>query len=176
MGYSIFLLLQAGSETFNSITKSYYKGVAGVLIVFDMTHKKTFEHIQKWLNDVKESGNPISFLLIGNKNDMELHREVDKDEASNFAEENKMLYLETSAKTGENVVKAFETIAMDIYKKVENGIIDITSDNSGVKLGTEINSIKLSSYGQDSNNNKCCQFFYIIYFCSNHINLTAFND
>lgn len=62
----------AGSETFKSITRTYYKGVAGALIVFDITRKETFSHALGWLEEIKEHGSEsISVILVGNKSDDE---------------------------------------------------------------------------------------------------------
>eukprot|EP00826_Nyctotherus_ovalis_P040341 TRINITY_DN3971_c0_g1_i11.p3 TRINITY_DN3971_c0_g1~~TRINITY_DN3971_c0_g1_i11.p3 ORF type:complete len:103 (+),score=25.95 TRINITY_DN3971_c0_g1_i11:464-772(+) len=76
-------------------------------------------------------------MLVGNKSDIE-EREVSTETAQNFAKLNGMEYIETSAKTGTNVKEAFDEMTKAIYLKVKNGIIDVTQESSGVKLGTEV--------------------------------------
>eukprot|EP00826_Nyctotherus_ovalis_P040343 TRINITY_DN3971_c0_g1_i6.p1 TRINITY_DN3971_c0_g1~~TRINITY_DN3971_c0_g1_i6.p1 ORF type:complete len:217 (+),score=56.14 TRINITY_DN3971_c0_g1_i6:40-690(+) len=128
----------AGSETFKSITRSYYKGVAGALLVFDLSHAESFKHVEEWIQEVKEVASAsITLMLVGNKSDIE-EREVSTETAQNFAKLNGMEYIETSAKTGTNVKEAFDEMTKAIYLKVKNGIIDVTQESSGVKLGTEV--------------------------------------
>lgn len=71
MGHSTYLLIQAGQESFKSITRSYYRNAIGAVVVYDVTSRESFNHIQKWIEEVKESGNEvIQFILVGNKCDL----------------------------------------------------------------------------------------------------------
>ncbi|PKI83467.1 hypothetical protein MVES_002473 [Malassezia vespertilionis] len=103
----------AGSEQFRSITRSYYKGAAGCLIVFDVTERATFEHIPVWLRDVREQAQEnVSIALVGNMTDCATdERAVSLAEAMGFANEHGLLYRETSAKTGENVLEVFSAVS-----------------------------------------------------------------
>ena len=93
----------AGQEAFQAITRTYYKGAIGALLVYDITRKETFDHITKWLNEVKLNGyKDICCILIGNKKDLEDQRQVKYEEGKKLAEDNNLLFLETSAKTAEN--------------------------------------------------------------------------
>ena len=90
----------AGQESFRSITRSYYRGAAGALLVYDVTRRDTFEHLASWLEDAKQHANPnMTIMLVGNKADLEHRRAVAKEEGAAFAEEHGLLFLETSAKT-----------------------------------------------------------------------------
>jgi Ras-related protein Rab-2A len=63
---------QAGQESFRSITRSYYRGAAGALLVYDITRRETFNHLSRWLEEARQHGNPdMVIMLIGNKSDME---------------------------------------------------------------------------------------------------------
>lgn len=94
----------AGQESFKSITRSYYRGAAGALLVYDITRKETFNHLTSWLEEVRQNGNPdIMFMLIGNKADLDSRRQVSTEEGERFAKENGLIFLETSAKTSFNV-------------------------------------------------------------------------
>merc|ERR1712000_602867 len=94
----------AGQESFRSITRSYYRGAAGALLVYDITRRETFEHLQSWLEDCRRYSNQnIVIMLIGNKCDLGNKRAVSKEEGEAFASKNGLTFLETSAKTAENV-------------------------------------------------------------------------
>ena len=113
----------AGQEKFRSITRSYYRGAAGCLLVYDITRRETFEHVTSWLDDCRKySSKDIVIMLIGNKSDLEDARQVSTDEAQKFADEHGMAFLETSAKTAANVESAFVDSANKIYEKVESGV------------------------------------------------------
>uniref|UniRef100_A0A7S1M4V2 Uncharacterized protein n=1 Tax=Neobodo designis TaxID=312471 RepID=A0A7S1M4V2_NEODS len=115
----------AGQESFRSITRSYYRGATGTLLVFDVTRRETFEHVASWLHDAQEHSNlPMAILLIGNKSDLADQREVSAEEAASFAHEKGLAYLETSAKTSANVEKAFLDTARAILAKIRSGELD----------------------------------------------------
>lgn len=82
----------AGQERFRSVTRSYYRGAAGALLVYDTTTRDSFNVLTNWLNDARSLASPhIVILLVGNKKDLEEDREVTFLEASNFAQENGLL-------------------------------------------------------------------------------------
>jgi len=115
----------AGQEKFRSITRSYYRGAAGALLVYDITRRETFDHLTTWLEDCRKYSNSnIVIMLIGNKCDLENKRQVTKEEGAAFAKENSLLFLETSAKTAENVEQAFINTATYIYETTQEGDID----------------------------------------------------
>ena len=115
----------AGQESFRSITRSYYRGACGALLVFDVTNRESFEHLQGWLDDARANCNtPITVMLVGNKCDLESKRQVSKEEASAFAREMDLVYIETSAKTAHNVDEAFTGTAKSIMDKVTRGELD----------------------------------------------------
>jgi len=110
----------AGQEKFRSITRSYYRGAAGCLLVYDITRRETFEHLVSWLEDCRKYSNQnITIMLIGNKCDMESKRAVSRQEGEDFARKNNLTFLETSAKTAENVEQSFLESARRIYQTTE---------------------------------------------------------
>mmetsp|Transcript_22028 Transcript_22028/g.32748 ORF Transcript_22028/g.32748 Transcript_22028/m.32748 type:complete len:207 (+) Transcript_22028:887-1507(+) len=118
----------AGQEKFRSITRSYYRGASGALLVYDITRRDTFEHLTSWLDDCKQFSNEnIVIMLIGNKCDLESQRVVSTEEGQQFAAEHNLTFLETSAKTAENVEKAFLSSARTIYEVTEENAIDWNS-------------------------------------------------
>jgi Ras-related protein Rab-2A len=131
----------AGQETYKSVTRSYFRGASGALLVFDLCRKQTFQHVTDWLNDLRQIAEPdIVIVLVGNKADLahpdaeENKREVTREEAEEWARRNGVLeYVETSAKSGENVEKAFMRVAERIYQNIQAGKYDLNDRRSGVK-------------------------------------------
>jgi small GTP-binding protein len=108
----------AGQERFRSIAKAYYRNAVGVILVFDITDRKSFDDLSSWLNDVHTLCDPNAVIqLIGNKTDLHGRRVVTLTEAENFASNHRMQYLETSAKVGENVRDAFQRVATSIMTR-----------------------------------------------------------
>jgi Ras-related protein Rab-2A len=114
-----------GQESFRSMTRSYYRGASGILLVFDVTRRETFEHVGTWLHEAQEHSNlPMSVLLIGNKCDLADQREVSTEEATAYARERGLAYMETSAKTAQNVERAFLDTAHSIIGKIRRSELD----------------------------------------------------
>ncbi|GLD58327.1 ras-related protein Rab-4A [Lates japonicus] len=115
----------AGQERFRSVTRSYYRGAAGALLVYDITSRETYNALTTWLSDARMlASQNIVIILCGNKKDLDTDREVTFLEASRFAQENELMFLETSALTGENVEEAFVQCARKILNKIESGELD----------------------------------------------------
>ncbi|TFG98379.1 GTP-binding protein, partial [Candidatus Thorarchaeota archaeon] len=101
----------AGQARFKAVRKMYYSGAAGIIIVFDVTRRRSFTELSKWIQEADESiGGRVPILLVGNKTDLP-DRAVPADEAKKWAEDNGFLYLESSAKTGEGVADMFTVLA-----------------------------------------------------------------
>jgi len=133
----------AGQERFRSVTRSYYRGAAGTILVYDVTNRESFNHVSSWLNDARALANPdIAIVLVGNKIDLASEREVTFLEASRFAQENDLMFLETSALTGEGVQEVFLKCARTIITKIESGQIDPESMNAGVQTGSRKPGLK----------------------------------
>jgi len=119
----------AGTESFRSITRSYYRGAAGCLLVYDVTSRASFANISTWLADVREHADPgLTCILVGNKVDLcedgGRERQVTAEEGEAFAKEHDLLFVESSAKSGQNVELAFFTASRDILNKVKRGVFD----------------------------------------------------
>lgn len=111
----------AGQEKYNVIRSMYFQGCVGALLVYDVTRFTTFESINsKWLKDfkkyVKKEG---TYIVIGNKIDLKDERVVSTEDGKKYAEDiNASDFVETSAKYGENVEKAFENLVFQILKRL----------------------------------------------------------
>jgi len=148
----------AGQESFRSITRSYYRGAAGALLVYDITRRDTFQHLGRWLEEARQNGNQnMTIMLIGNKCDLEHKREVTPEDGAKFAQENGLLFMETSAKTAFNVEEAFVKPAQDIYEKIQRGIYDVSNDANGIKVGVNQNlTTQAGPRDANSNTQGCC--------------------
>ncbi len=97
--------------------------------MFDITKRSSFAHLQSWLEEVRKQGSEgISVLVVGNKADLAADREVSREEAEAFARANSLKYIETSAKTAENVDTAFLSSAQEIYDKIKRGELYLESE------------------------------------------------
>lgn len=147
----------AGQESFRSITRSYYRGAAGALLVYDVTRRDTFQHLGRWLEEAKQHAQPsMVILLIGNKNDLEHRRAVSTDEGKAFADANGLLFLETSAKTAYNVEQAFLNTAEEIHSKIQAGEIDVSNESHGIKVGMAASNHLTAGDNGPRQQNGCC--------------------
>jgi len=126
----------AGQERFRSVTRSYYRGAAAALLVYDITNRQSFTNLAKWLVDARALGSSnLVAVLVGNKSDKEEDREVDWSEASRWAAENDVHYIEASSMTGDNVEAPFALAARSILLAIESGTLDPEKPGSGVSYG-----------------------------------------
>ncbi|NWR38644.1 RAB42 protein, partial [Tachuris rubrigastra] len=101
----------AGQERFRSITRSFYRSAAGVLLVFDLTNRASFERVPEWHREAVGDGDPPAFVLVGHKCDLEAERAVSAEEAEHLAASLGMAFVETSARSNLNVDLAFQMLA-----------------------------------------------------------------
>jgi len=105
----------AGQERFRTITSAYYRGANGVILVYDITSRESFEHVQDWLDEVhKAAGINVTKVVVGNKADLVEQRQVTEMEAQDYARSVGASLIETSAKTSANVDKSFIMIAKQL--------------------------------------------------------------
>ena len=105
----------AGQEKFRTITRTYFKGAHGAIIVYDITSRTSFNNVHGWVQDVeKYSTLGITKLLIGNKCDDTANRKVTFEEGQELADMYKMPFIETSAKNDMNVMEAFYSLTQEM--------------------------------------------------------------
>lgn len=110
----------AGQEKFKFLRKEFYEGANGALAIFDLTQLKTYEAIEGWLSEMFEIlEEDIPFIITGNKVDLieEVNRSIDRDTVKEYAENKNSIYIETSAKSGENVEEAFKELTQRMIKR-----------------------------------------------------------
>lgn len=124
----------AGQERYHSLAPMYYRGAQAAVIVYDITSKKSFSRAIDWVKELKQQANAqIVMVLAGNKADMAAEkRAVSREDASAFAEEHNLIFLESSAKTGMCVGDIFMAVAQTMVR--QNGQ-PVSENAKGVKLG-----------------------------------------
>ena len=137
----------AGQEKFRAISVNYLKGTNGVILVFDLTNRESFDLLDSWMDELKNNNKmDISKVLIGNKADLADKIEVPKEEIENFTKKVKCDYFECSAKTGQNVNEALDEIAKITFLNMKDSQPEINREESIVLNNNE----KVGKKG------KCC--------------------
>jgi len=122
----------AGQERYHCITTQYMRGVNGALLVYDISHRATFEKITDWLHQMPDADQ--TKILVGNKSDLDAYREVSPEEGAQLAGKHAMQFFETSARLDINVNTAFNAIAMEIIENAASSAAP--TENSSVNLGS----------------------------------------
>uniref|UniRef100_A0A7C9DQS9 Uncharacterized protein n=1 Tax=Opuntia streptacantha TaxID=393608 RepID=A0A7C9DQS9_OPUST len=121
----------AGQERYRAVTSAYYRGAVGALLVYDITKRQTFEHIPRWLEELRgHADKNIVIMLVGNKCDLEDERAVATEDAKEFAEKEGLFFLETSALNATNVETAFITVLTEIFNIVNKKTLAAAEDQS----------------------------------------------
>ncbi|NP_001311834.1 ras-related protein Rab11D [Nicotiana tabacum] len=109
----------AGQERYRAVTSAYYRGAVGAMLVYDITKRQTFDHIPRWLEELRaHADRNIVIMLIGNKTDLEDQRAVPTEDAKEFAQKEGLFFLETSAMEATNLEDAFLTVLTEIFNIV----------------------------------------------------------
>ena len=115
----------AGQERFRSITKSFFRNTNGILFVYDITSRKSFQSVKDWIKDSEMHDTGFHKLLVGNKIDLEDKREIKTSELKDFGNKKGIEVIETSAKNRINIDEAFQKIVeIIIGNKSEKEILE----------------------------------------------------
>ncbi|KAI8985099.1 ras-domain-containing protein [Pilobolus umbonatus] len=130
----------AGQERYRSITKRYYRGSVGALLVYDISKRESFDNVSRWLSEIRsnESHPDVVVMLFGNKSDLESTREVSQEEARGYSEANNLMFMETSALDNINVELAFNTLIFHIYDKISSKLTTIDDKKVELRKGQSI--------------------------------------
>jgi len=137
------------------MTRRYYRGAEGIIVVYDITHRESFEHVRDWLAEVTRFATPeTQILIIGNKSDLE-DRAVSTEEGQALADELGVPFIEASAKSADHVAEAFETLASNLIdiKSKESAEDDARRDADRLGAG-DID--KAAKGGAGGGGRKCC--------------------
>ncbi|MFX0031193.1 MAG: GTP-binding protein [Candidatus Hodarchaeota archaeon] len=107
----------AGQAQFKRVRLSYLANAEAGILVFDVTNITSYENLVNWFNEINRASPDISLILVGNKIDLKNKREVSTEDGEEIAKKLNLSYIETSAKTGENINDAFRTLALQMIKK-----------------------------------------------------------
>ena len=111
----------AGQEYFSPIVRNYYRGIAGAILLFDISHKESFERLTYWLDELKNYNQhpALNLVLIGNKIDLEKKRAISQYQAKQFAEEHNMDYYEVSVKNNIGIADCYHHYIKKIYETID---------------------------------------------------------
>jgi len=134
----------AGQDRFRTITKNYYKGANGIILIYDVTSTETYENVENWISQIKEEASPnVVIYLVGNKVDMEDKRKVSTEEGQKIADENNLPFIETSAKSDININETFD----NLVEKMDSVFSNLEKKDSVAISGNNLNK---------DNKKKCC--------------------
>jgi Ras-related protein Rab-11A len=151
----------AGQERYRAVTAAYYRGAVGAMLVYDITKRVSFEHTQRWLEELKShSDTNITIMLLGNKSDLGSLRQVPTEEAKEFSEKHGLFFLETSALDSTNVESAFLSVLSEVYRLVSKKSLvadeSLVNGKSALLPGTKISLPEHGNEVVNSTTKGCC--------------------
>ncbi|XP_061370592.1 ras-related protein RABA4c-like [Gastrolobium bilobum] len=135
----------AGQERYQAITTAYYRGATGALLAYDITKRQSFEHVEKWLDELRmHADKNIIVMLVGNKSDLSSSRAVPIEEAKDFAKQEHLFFMETSALDSNNVESAFLGLLSQVYRTVsKKHMIADGPESNWDKVNLELEGTKI---------------------------------
>ena len=154
----------SGQERFRTLTKNYYHGADGIIMVFDLKRNETFEELTYWMEEINKNCDKkkISLILVGNKNDGNLEeRKISQKKKKKMAESYNFNYIETSAITNFNIKECFDLMVHSLFEKSMNNVKENKEEKKGednknkseVKKDIKGNKIILNKNNHFNHNN-----------------------
>ena len=141
----------AGQDRFRAITKNYYKGSHGIILLYDVTNLQSFENIKSWINQIREEASPnVVIYLVGSKIDLEEERKVTKKDGEKLAEEFGLPFLEASGKSGINVNEVFD----DIVERIDDVYGNLSKKTTKIYKAKKKGFFNFLNNITEKNNNK----------------------
>ncbi|XP_071943654.1 ras-related protein Rab-5B-like [Antedon mediterranea] len=142
----------AGSARYQGLAPMYYRGADAAIVVFDITNEDSFTKAKTWIctlqTQVKKS---IILALAGNKSDLKYHKSVDRQKIQEFVEENDLVFMETSAKSGNNVTNMFLSIATKLVaQEKEKKALEDQASSSGHNTTSTTNTTTSAAVAADT--------------------------
>jgi Ras-related protein Rab-27A len=150
----------AGQERFRSLTASFFRDAMGFLLVFDLTNEASFINVRNWISEIQANAysENVDMILVGNKSDLENDRIIERVRALEFAFQNRVDYIETSALHNVNVAKSVELLLESVMTRLEQ--TQNRSSISRTPITLTDDQIPKPKLGQDANSglslSKCC--------------------
>ena len=151
-----------GDEKFRAITRQYYKEAQGIILVYDISNKTTFEDIDNWIEDIRNNAPADCVIyLVGNKTDLNEKRQVSYQDGKDKSEELGLLFNEVSAKNGDNIFLLFGNISEAILERQTNANNNNNNNNTTDKKKEKQNikyldDIEFINKREAKLNKKCC--------------------
>jgi Ras-related protein Rab-1A len=150
----------AGQDRFRTLTSSYYRGAHGIIIVYDVTNKDSFDNVKQWMQEIEKfASENVNKLLVGNKSDLEEQRKVTYDEGVELAKKFDIPFLEVSAKNALNVEDTFITMASEIQTRFLKEKTQ-KKDKKDFMFGGNSSALTLNNKDEptkeESKKNNCC--------------------
>ena len=136
----------AGQERYMSLNQNLFLKVHGVILMYDISNRESFDHLTKWLDLIKDAINDIPIVLVGNKIDKEEERLVSYNEGEQLAKELNISFFESSGKENKNVKEPFYSLCEEIINKMKNE-------------RTSTNNFSLNNQKEKEKKKKCCKNF-----------------
>jgi len=148
----------SGQETYNSLISSFYRNSSLAILAYSVDDKKSFDHLNFWLNEIKTQSNPdIILFLIGNKDDLINNKVISTEIAQNFVNNNNISkFFETSAKTGLNAKNVFIEAAKELYNRHLNYKDNMTRQISMNSISVDSIIIKKDLKTEEVEKKKSC--------------------
>eukprot|EP00270_Netrium_digitus_P021653 TRINITY_DN939_c0_g1_i1.p1 TRINITY_DN939_c0_g1~~TRINITY_DN939_c0_g1_i1.p1 ORF type:complete len:226 (+),score=59.36 TRINITY_DN939_c0_g1_i1:110-787(+) len=151
----------AGQERYRAVTSSYYRGAVGALLVYDVSKRISFDHCGRWLDELRaHSDANIFVMLVGNKADLVDLRQVATSDAKEFAEQNRVAFIETSALEATNVEAAFTQVLTEIYHIVTRKALEADGAGGGATVGPGVKIVlpqsQTAEEAKPKSSSSCC--------------------
>ncbi|CDW89349.1 ras-related protein rab-39b-like [Stylonychia lemnae] len=154
-----------GQERHSSLVSSYYKNASGIMIVYDVTNMESFMNIRSWLVELEDRLHNLpheeSYILVGNKCDLECSRQVTKQKGKQLADKYGICFIEVSAMSGKNINHAFQILSQNILvnsqldENIEERERREQISNNSIRIGEFSFSFKVDSVIEDSLQSSC---------------------
>jgi Ras-related protein Rab-4B len=160
----------AGQDRYRTVSRSYYRGALGAIVVYDITSRESFNNLPRWIQDAREQASKeVTIAVVGNKRDLAANeRAVPMLDASRFCQERDLLFMETSALTGEAVVDVFELLTRRVIEKIQSGQIDPKSVANGIMANEPARNI-IAKTTEGKTKNIVSRIFNALYASCNNV-------
>ena len=128
----------AGQERLRSITKQYFRGIHGAILMYDITCAQSYNNLAEWYRTIEENAGSVPIIIVGSKSDLVHARAVATNEARSFAEERQCSFLETSSLNGNNVNEVFTELIGQIFTNIASKTLTSTLESGSAPAGVVI--------------------------------------